>query len=271
MKRKTLLASPSVLLLLLFAIAPLLIMVYFSFVSDDGTETFTLANYTKFFGKSFYLLLTWKTIRLSLTVTIVCILLGFPLAYIIAKMIQKGRNILLILLIIPLWTSQLLRAYSWFNLLIEDGVLQYLLGGIHLNLLYTHTAVVISLAHIFLPIMVITIYMSLEKLDDSILEASSSLGAKPFETFRRVVLPLSKPGIISGSILVFVPCLGVFVEPRIDWVGLADLVIGTVIEDQFFEINGWNFGAAIAVILLVIVVISIALLSRLNKERIEEG
>lgn len=270
MNKKTLLASPAALLLLFFAIAPLLMMVYFSFISDDGSGTFTLDNYTKFFSKSFYLALTWKTIRLSFLVTVVCILFGFPLAYIIAKMIQKGRNILLILLIIPLWTSQLLRAYSWFNLLIEDGVLQFLLGGIHLNLLYTHAAVVLSLAHIFLPIMVISIYMSLEKLDDEVLEASSTLGAKPFETFRRIVLPLSKPGIISGSILVFVPCLGVFVEPRILG-GVNGSVIGTVIEDQFFEINGWNFGAAIAVILLLIVVLSIAVLTRLSNERTGES
>ncbi|KXH87010.1 ABC transporter permease [Sporosarcina sp. HYO08] len=268
MNRKILLISPSVLLLFLFAIAPLFIMVYFSLLSDTGA--FTLENYTKFFSKDFYLLLTWKTIRLSLLVTLICILIGYPLAYIIAKLIQKGKNMLLVLLVIPLWTSQLLRAYSWFNLLIEDGVLQFFLGGMPVNILYTQTAVILSLVHIFLPIMVITIYMSLEKLDDSLLEASHSLGATSLETFRRIILPLSKPGIIAGSILVFVPSLGVFVEPRILG-GVNGSVIGTVIEDQFFEIHGWNFGAAIAVILLLIVVLSIVILNRFNRERVEEG
>jgi len=264
MKKKVLLTSPATIILTFFAIVPLLIMVYFSFISDDGSGTFTFENYTKFFSKDFYLLLTWKTIKMSLFVTLICILIGYPLAYIIAKLIHKGKNLLLILIIIPLWTSQLVRAYSWFNLLREDGILQNIFG-LPISILYTEAAVIVSLSHIFFPIMVISIFMSLEKLDDSILEASSSLGAKPFHTFIRVILPLSRPGIFAGAILVFVPSLGVFVEPRILG-GPNGSVIGTVIEDQFFEIYGWNFGAAIAVILLVIVVISMAILTRFNKE-----
>lgn len=267
MNKKNLLMMPSLVVLICFAIVPLCIMFYFSFVSEDETAVLTLEHYNKFFNKGFYLDLTWKTIRMSLTVTAVCILIGYPLAYLLAKVVHKGKNVLLILLVIPLWTSQLVRAYSWLNLLREDGIIQQVTGMSSLNILYTEAAVMIALVHIFLPFMVISVFMSLERLDNSIVEASKSLGATRFETFRRVVLPLSRPGIISGSILVFVPCLGVFVEPRILG-GVNGSVIGTVIEDQFFEIYGWHFGAAIAVILLGIVLVSIGVLSRFSKEEV---
>jgi spermidine/putrescine transport system permease protein len=262
--------SPAVFILVAFGIIPLFIMLYFSFLSDGASPTFTLQNYIDFFQKDFYLKLTWKTIQMSIIVTVLSILIAYPAAFIIAKMIQRGQNILLLLIIIPFWTSQLVRAYSWMNLLQDGGILEYLLRKLHLigdeglGLLFTQNAVIIALVHIFFPYMVLTIYMALEKIDNSLIEASKSLGATSFETFRRVILPLSKPGIISGAILAFVPCLGVFVEPRILG-GPNGSVIGTVIEDQFFEINGWNFGAAIAFLLLAMVFMSIWILSRLTR------
>lgn len=248
-------------------------MVYYSFLSDGTNGQFTLQNYLEFFRKGFYLKLTLKTIGISFIVTLISILIGFPMAYIMAKIISSGKNLLLIAIIIPFWTSQLVRAYSWQNLLRDGGMLEIFLRKLHLigseplGLLFTNVAVIIALVHIFFPYMVITIYMSLEKLDDSLIEASKSLNASPWTTFWRIVLPLSKPGIFSGSILVFVPCLGAFVEPRILG-GTEGSVIGTVIEDQFFEIFGWNFGAAIAFILLLIVLISIAILSKFSKEEV---
>lgn len=174
------------------------------------------------------------------------------------------------LIIIPFWSSQLIRAYSWMNLLRDGGILDIALQHVHLSsgeglgILFTQTAVIIGLVHIFCPYMIITIYMTLEKIDDSLLEASRSLGARPITTFRRVILPLTETGIISGAILVFVPCLGSFVEPRILG-GTQGSVIGTVIEDQFFEIYGWNFGSAIAFLLLVMVLASMGILSALRK------
>lgn len=271
MQKRIFFLSPTVFLLLTFCVVPLLIMVYYSFLSDQGQ--FTLQNYVEFFQKGFYVKLTAKTIGISLIVTIICILIAFPMAYIMAKWIQHGKNILLITIILPFWTSQLVRAYSWQNFLRDGGILEAILRKLHLigseplGILFTNTAVIIALVHIFFPYMVITIYMSLEKMDDSLIEASKSLSANPWTTFWRIVLPLSKPGIFAGSILVFVPCLGAFVEPRILG-GTNGSVIGTVIEDQFFEIFGWNFGAAIAFILLIIVLISIAVLSRFTKEEV---
>ena len=273
MNKKVWLVSPSVLLLISFCVIPLFIMLYYSFLSDGTDPYLTMQNYLNFFQKGFYLKLTWKTISTSLIVTIICILIGFPMAYIMAKIINSGKSLILIAIIIPFWTSQLVRAYSWQNLLRDGGILELTLRKIHLigqeplGILFTQTAVIIALIHIFFPYMVITIYMSLEKLDHSLIEASKSLNAGPFTTFWRIVLPLSKPGIIAGSILVFVPSLRVFVEPRILG-GTQGSVIGTVIEDQFFEIYGWNFGAAIAFILLIIVLISLAILSKFSKEEV---
>ncbi|NPV42596.1 MAG: ABC transporter permease [Firmicutes bacterium] len=271
MNKKVLLMSPAVFMLFAFAIVPLFIMLYFSFLSDGEVARFTFQNYIRFFSRGFYLKLTWKTIKMSILVTIICLIIGYPMAYIMAKTIKKGKNILLLLIIIPFWTSQLVRAYSWMIFLRDGGVLAQILNKLRfissdsLGLLFTYNAVIIGLVHIFFPYMVITIFMALEKLDDSLLEAAKSLGATPFETFRRIILPLSKPGIISGSILVFVPCLGSFVEPRILG-GVNGSVIGTVIEDQFFEIYGWNFGAAIAFILLAMVLLSMSVMSRLSSE-----
>lgn len=270
MKKKVFLTGPAVFLLIAFAIIPLFIMLYFSFISDGEIPKFTFENYARFFSKSLYLSLTLKTIKMSALVTLISALIGYPMAYVIAKIIKSGKEVLLLLIIIPFWSSQLLRAYSWLNLLRDGGILQSLLEKLHLfsgqsiGILFTQTAVIIGLVHIFCPYMIITSYMTLEKIDDSVIEASKSLGANPIKTFLRVVLPMSKTGIITGAILIFVPCLGSFVEPRILG-GVNGSVIGTVIQDQFFEIYGWNFGAAIAFILLAMVLISMGAMSKLNK------
>jgi spermidine/putrescine transport system permease protein len=271
-KKRILLLSPTVIVLIGFAVVPLFIMLVYSFQSDDGLGMWTLENYIRFFSKSFYMKLTWKTIRLSLTVTAVCLLIAYPMAFILAKIINKGKNLLLLLIILPFWSSQLIRAYSWMNLLRDGGILDMFLQSLNiigtdgLGILFTQTAVVIGLTHIFCPYMIVTIYMSMDKIDDSILEASRSLGANSFETFRKVIFPLTETGVIAGAILVFIPCLGSFVEPRILG-GTQGSVIGTVIEDQFFEIYGWNFGSAIAFLLLLMVLASMGILSALRNSR----
>lgn len=271
MKKRYLLMSPALFILIAFGIVPLFIMLYFSFLSDGQTASFTMQNYMDFFSKGLYIKLTVKTIKISFIVTVICLLVAYPMAYIMAKIVRKGKGIMLLLIIIPFWTSELVRAYSWVNLLRDGGILEiflrklHIIGGGNLGILFTQAAVIIGLTHIFFPYMVITIYMSLEKLDDSIIEASKSLGATSFNTFKNITLPLSKVGILTGAILVFIPCLGSFVEPRILG-GVNGSVIGTIIEDQFFEIYGWNFGAAIAFILLALVLVSLGIFSRFNRE-----
>lgn len=265
--RRKWLTLPGVAVLLVFAVAPLFIMLGYSFINESGQ--LTLENYAHFFSRSFYLKLTWQTIVLSLIVTVISLIIAYPLAYIMARKLRGTKNMVLMLLMIPFFTNQLVRVYSWLVFLQDDGIFAKLLQSLHLidgplGILYTQTAVVIGLVHAFFPYMVITLYMSMEKIDPSLLEAGRSLGASPVRNFFRVTLPLSRPGMISGIMLVFVPCLGSFVEPRILG-GTNGTVIGTVIEDQFFEIYGWNFGASVAFILLALVMASMALLRRWGK------
>lgn len=267
--KKKLLTFPSIIVLIVFAIFPLLIMLVYSFQSDSGTAGITLENYTRFFSKSLYLKLTFRTIVNSLSVTVISLVISYPLAYFMAKKFKGFKNIVMILIIIPFFTNQLVRVYSWLIFLQDGGVLDTFLqsAGItksSLGILFTQGAVVIGLVHAFFPYMVITIYLALERVENSLLEASSSLGASKLRTFFQVVLPLSMPGVVTGIMIVFVPCLGTFVEPRILG-GVNGTVIGTVIEDQFFEIFGWNFGAAIAFVLFAMVVISMAALSRIGR------
>lgn len=270
MKTKTrgLFVIPSMLVLFLFALFPLVIMLVES-LQSDATGAFTLENYIRFFQKTMYMKLTGRTIFNSVVVTIISLIIAYPLAYMMAKKLKGLKNIVMILIIIPFFTNQLVRVYSWLIFLQDGGIFERFLqtiGLIHgdLGLLYTKAAVIIGLVHAFFPYMVITIYMALERVDNSLLEASSSLGATKWTTFRRVVIPMSMPGVISGIMIVFVPCLGTFVEPRILG-GVNGTVIGTVIEDQFFEIYGWNFGAAIAFLLLAMVLVSMAAISYWGK------
>lgn len=249
----------------MFTVVPLVIMLLTSFQPDDGTG-FTLQNYIRFFSKATYLKLTWRTIVNSFLVTFFSLILGYPLAYLMAKKMKNFKLVLLALIMIPFFTNQLVRVYSWLIFLQDGGILESVLKHFHiigkggLGILYTKVAVIIGLVHAYFPYMVITIYMALERMDDKLLEASYSLGANKITTFFKVIFPVSMPGVISGIMIVFVPCLGSFVEPRILG-GTNGTVIGTVIESQFMEVYGWDFGAAIAFILLVMVLISMNLLN----------
>ncbi len=265
------LTAPGTLVLLIFAIAPLFIMLYYSFLSDSGAAGFTMENYIHFFEKGFYLKLTGKTIVNSLMVTLISLLIAYPLAYVMAKKLKGMRNIILLLIIIPFFTNQLVRIYSWIVFLQDGGIFNDFLAALGivqggLGLLYTRAAAIIGLVHAYFPYMVITIYLAMERIDNSLLEASRSLGAGPAATFSRVTLPLSWPGVVSGVMLVFVPCLGSFVEPRILG-GTGGSVIGTVIEAQFFQVYGWNFGASIAFLLLALVLAAMGLFNRMGKVR----
>lgn len=265
-KKRGLLTLPSVVWLFLFTVLPLLIMLLYSF-QNDGAVGFTLEHYIHFFTKSMYLKLTWRAIFNALLVTVFSLLIAYPLAYILAKKLKGSRVVILVLVIIPFFTNQLVRIYSWLVFLQDGGVLNRLLSALGLvssdglGILYTQAAVIIALVHAYFPYMVITIYMALERMDDSMLEASAILGATPATTFRRVIFPASMPGVVSGILIVFVPCLGSFVEPRILG-GTSGTVIGTVIEDQFTELYGWNFGSAIAFLLLAMVILSMMAINR---------
>ena len=264
-KKRRLLTLPSVCWLLIFTVLPLLIMLFYSFQSDSGAG-FTIENYIHFFSKATYLKLTWRTIVSALLVTFFSLLISYPLAYILAKKLRGARALILVLIIIPFFTNQLVRVYSWLIFLQDGGVLNRFLAAIgvspgdSLGILYTQAAVIIALVHAYFPYMVITIYMALERMDNSMLEASYILGATRLTTFRRVIFPASMPGVVSGILIVFVPCLVSFVEPRILG-GTNGTLIGTVIEDQFTELYGWGFGSSIAFLLLALVILSMLVIN----------
>lgn len=268
-KKRGLLTLPSVFWLFVFTVLPLFIMLIYSFQNDSGAG-FTLSHYIHFFTKSMYLKLTWRAILNALLVTVFSLLIAYPLAYILAKKLKGSRAVILVLVIIPFFTNQLVRIYSWLVFLQDGGVLNRflaalgLVSGDGLGLLYTRAAVIIALVHAYFPYMVITVYMALERMDDAMLEASAILGATSATTFRRVIFPASMPGVVSGILIVFVPCLGSFVEPRILG-GTNGTVIGTVIEDQFTELYGWNFGSAIAFLLLAMVIASMMAINRCGR------
>ncbi len=252
--------APAYAWLLLFGFIPLLIMLGFSFLDDvplgERDIFFTLENYGRFFERSFYARLTLRSLLLGLYTTIGCLLFGYPLAYALARTVHgRWQGALFLLIIVPFWSNSLVRLYAWVIVLQNGGIIDAGLAAVGIeaeSLLFTYTAVLIGLIHAYLPYMVLTIYIALDRIDQSLLEASASLGALPARTFRRVVLPLSGPGVLAGVILVLIPAIGSFVEPRL--LGGAGMqVLGTIIEDQFVESFNWPLGSALAFILLLVV------------------
>jgi spermidine/putrescine transport system permease protein len=250
---------------LVFAILiPLLIMLSFSFLSDvpfgNRVVVFTFENYTDYFNRTFYWKLTNKSLLTGLYTTLFCILIAYPMALIIAKVVPgRWRSALFMLVIVPFWSNTLVRLYSWAIVLRNGGVIDLFLQffGLpsgSLELLYTYPAIIIGLVHGYLPYMILTLYIAMDRIDNSMLEAAASLGASRWQSFWRILFPLSLPGMISGSILIFIPSIGSFIESRILG-GRSGTLIGTIIEDQFIQLFNWPFGAALAFIMLIIVLL----------------
>ena len=273
-RRALLLLSPAYLWLMVAIFLPLSAMAFFSFLTDlpfGGHDWHvTLANYTAFFQTTTYALLLWKSVKLGLIVTALCALIGFPCAMVLAKGIKgRAREALFLLIILPFWSNSLVRVFSWAIVLRGNGVLDHLVsailpGDIKLNLAFSQTAVVIGLVHSYLPYIILTSYLALQAIDDSLIEAARSLGAPARTILIRLLLPLSAPGLIAGSVLIFVPVVGSFMEPRLLG-GRTGTYYGTVIEDQFVAVFNWPLGAALSFILLAVVLLILALASPVLK------
>ena len=261
------LVGPAYLWLALTILLPLSAMLFFSFLTvaplGGRAAEGTLQNYIEYFTKGFYLTLTGRSLTLGVYVTGICLLLGFPAALALAKFVKgRWREALFLLIVLPFWSNALVRTFSWTMVLRADGLVDRGIqdifpGAPHLDLLFTYPAVVIGLVHSFLPYMILTCYISLQAIDDSLLEAARSLGASSLTVFRRILLPLSTPGMVAGSILIFVPVIGSFMEPRILG-GPGGIMLGNVIEDQFTVVFNWPLGAALSFILLAIVLLILA-------------
>jgi len=222
-----------------------------------------------------YLLAYLGSLKMAAVSTAITLLIGYPMAYVIARAPANRRNVLLMLVVLPFWTSFLLRVYAWIGILKGNGLLNGLLmatGIIHepLVILQTDFAVYLGIVYSYLPFMILPLYSTLVKLDEALLEASADLGARPFVTFLTVTLPLSVPGIIAGALLVFIPAVGEFVIPALLG-GPKTLMIGSVLWNEFFSNRDWPVASAVAIVMLVVLVLPIGLLQRTQSDKEENA
>lgn len=269
-----LLIAPAYLWLTVAVFLPLSAMLFFSFLSEapfgDRQWYFTLQHYADFFQRSLYPTLLWKSLKLGLTVTLFCVLIGFPCAYVLAKIIKgRSREALFLLVILPFWSNSLVRIFSWAIVLRGNGVLDATANAVlpfdvSINLMFSYPAIIIGLVHSYLPYVILTSYLALQAIDDNLIEAARSLGAPLRTILWRIILPLSAPGLFAGAVLIFVPVVGSFMEPRILG-GRKGTFYGTVIEDQFTAVFNWPLGAALSFILLAVVLVILACASPILK------
>ncbi len=253
----------------IFVIVPLFLIIFYSLTvtNDNGQFIFTLNNFKRAF-EPIYLKVIGRSVYIAVISTFFCFLLGYPVAYILASKQFKTKSTLLFLFIVPMWLNMLLRTYSWLTLLEKNGVINNflaMLGFEKIQFLYTDFAVILGMVYNFLPFMILPIYTVLTKIDGSIIEASHDLGANSFQTFMKIVLPISVPGIISGITMVFMPALTSFVVPNLLGGGQY-ILAGNLIEQQFLRVGNWNFGSAISVVVLIIMVVTMLLFGAFEKE-----
>ena len=276
MKRFSTLAVPYIVWAALMLVLPMALIAMYSFMEPGNSIisfSFTLEHYVKFFTDPDFLLILWRSLVIAVKTTIICLILGYPVAYFIARSREKVQNILILSITIPMWINMLVRTYAWIGLLSEGGIIQRILGLFGLGdveLLYTEGSVLLGMVYNFLPFMILQIQTSLSKMDYSLLEASADLGASPVQTFRRVTFPLSLPGVINGITLVFLPAVSSFFIPKLLGGGQY-VLIGNVIETQFLTSGDWNFGSAISLIMAVIIMISMYLTRKVDTDPAANG
>jgi putrescine transport system permease protein len=227
-------------------------------------------NYAFLFQDDLYVTSYLKSIWIAAVSTFLCLLIGYPMAYGIARSTPVMRNILLMLVILPFWTSFLLRVYAWMGMLSTNGLINNFLMRIGLideplQLLYTDTAVFVGIVYSYLPFMILPLYAAIERIDGRLIEAAYDLGARPYQAFLNITLPLSKPGVIAGCLLVFIPAMGEYVIPALLG-GLDSLMIGRQLFNEFYGNRDWPVAAAVATILLLILVLPMMFLNRYQDE-----
>ncbi len=273
--RSSLLALPFSAYMLIFILAPLILIVYYSFCTDPmgGDMTLTLEHYKRMFDFSspVYLAVLWRSFYIAVISTAICLLIGYPMAYILSRMKPAARNILSMLFILPMWMNFLLRTYAWMSLLENTGLINTFLTSVGLqpvNLMYTQGAVILGNVYNFLPYMILPIYNVLIKIDPAVVEAAQDLGASHSRVFRKVIFPLSLPGVMSGILMTFMPAITTFVISRLLGGGQFTL-IGDLIEKQYKTTGDWGFGSVMSVIIMVLIVIFMNVLP--SSEREGEG
>ena len=267
----TVTVGPVALLLIFLVAAPLVLVAVMSFCQTDEyynvVYKFTSENYSKLVSAD-YLKIYAQSLLIAFITTVLCVLIGYPFSYVIARTKSKKKQLFYMLVIIPFWTNSLIRIYGWRTFLGSSGWLNGLLQALHLtgepvDFLYKTGTTVLGMVYCFIPFMVLPLYTAIEKLDGSLLEASSDLGARPVRTLFEVILPLTASGIFSGCIMVFIPCLGYFFVSNILGGGNTDM-IGNLIERQFKSANNWPLGAALSIILILITLVLVKLYQKLG-------
>lgn len=277
MKNKSkLLAYPYVVWMVIFIVVPLLLVLYYSItkgnIHDPSSLSFSLESYGKFFDR-LYLDIIAKSFLLALISTVLCLVFGYPVALIIANAKLKHRGLLLLFFLVPIWMNFLLRTYAWMSILSPNGFLNRVLefvGLPTLSIMPGQTAVILGMVYNFLPFMVMPIYTVLSKIDKNVLEAAMDLGANSLITFVRVILPLTVPGIITGITMVFMPAVSTFVISDLLGGG-KELLIGNLIEQQFNLFREWHFGSALSIILMIMILISMAIMTKVDAENDQGG
>lgn len=277
MKKFSQLAIPYLVWAAVMLVLPMALIAFYS-VTEPGNSIFsfsvTLDHYVTFFTDADFLKILWRSLWIALKTTVICLLLGYPVAYFISRCGERLQSRLILCITIPMWINMLVRTYAWIGLLTEGGLIQrivsFFLPG-EKELLYTEGAVLLGMVYNFLPFMILQINTSLCKMDAALLEAGSDLGADPAQSFFRVTLPLSLPGVVNGITLVFLPAVSSFFIPKLLGGGQYFL-IGNLIENQFITVGEWNFGSAVSMVMAFIMMLLMAVVRRLeNRNQGGEG
>lgn len=265
-KNRSIITYPYIFWSALFIVIPLLIVLFFSLTeSTTNGYSFTFSNYTKLlspaYGKIFY-----RSIKLALISTAACLLIGYPVAYIISNMSESKRSLLIMLFILPMWMNFLLRTYAWMPILGKNGIINNFLSnfGIEpIGFLYNDGAVLLGMVYNFLPFMVLPIYTILSKMDKSLVDAAYDLGADKKYIFKKIIFPLSLPGIMSGITMVFMPAVSTFVISSLLGGGQY-MLLGNLIEQQYTTMSNRHLGSAISILMMFVILISMAIMNRFD-------
>ncbi|MFC0272649.1 ABC transporter permease [Metabacillus herbersteinensis] len=266
-----LLLLPGVLFLTIFMIIPIFLTIGSTVNNESG---FTIQGYIDFFQDRYFIGILLTTLRVSMITTIICILLGFPAAYYISKLGSRKKAIMLLLTIFPLLTSPVVRSFSWMVIIGRNGVLNNLLMSVGLieeplDILYTPTAIIIGLVHLFLPLIIVTLVGVMENIESDLLKAAESLGASRLAVFSKVVIPLCVPGLVIGSILVFVGSFTAYTTPAL--LGGKQRVISTFLYQNAITLNDWNLASIVATIMIVVTILIITIMNGMAKKLNPKG
>ena len=257
-------------------VVPMLLIVLYAFTTagnDVLTFQFTFQNFVRFVTDKVFMDVLLRSLYIAVVTTLICVLLGYPVAYVIAQHSGRSNTILILLITMPTWVNMLVRTYAWMGILQDEGILNTILSWFGIgpvSMIHTSFAVILGMVYNFIPFMILQIHTSLAKMDKSLLEAANDLGATPVQAFLRVTLPLSLPGVISGVTLVFLPAVSSFFIPKLLGGGQYVLV-GNIIETQFLTTGDWDFGSAISLIMALIIMFSMWLTRKADVQVASQG